>query len=786
MPGTLYLIRCADAGQTATSPRVSGWTNTAISTEAKREALAIGLTLQGAPLTTIYTSDLDRAVSAGQLIGEEAETSDIQPSSNWRGMDPKAEPFPAFSQRVISALQPILAQAGEGGTCALCTHDSTVQLISTWIAGPQQGTEVDPLAFAKAKTNSNLLTLSFDGQRWAIIQSADAGTPDKRPDPPCADTPEKRTQLGNMLRDLIEAGVNARGEAQQWWETCIQNHRNEFTEDSSPGTGQSSMHVPFTQPREDMLTAQVCSVVSKQSPYMLADDASGQGEVEEKKESVLHKFWQRSGFERAIRKASSITVDTNLCWYRVAWERTSKKPFSGLIIDVIPPWNMTIFPPSESGIEGAKLTGHKFYRRVKEIATLQKAGVYYDDQIVQGGDVPRNNISARAIQESGTNPSVAGADNGDLAVECWQVIFKWSESADDAEKTYLATIAQTSGILLSCDYYDYSRPWYFDMSYIIESNEMYYPAVSVGRHLSGLQDAYDKVAALIYNGAQIQAMPPIFGQPVDEKDFRYGYGDFIPSDTAAQNWSPTLNFKGEILLNILAAFERNGDQVARVSANTMGAQQARPTTATEGSIIASGVAVGLEEYIGNFSATLPQAAEFTMELLSAHFADWQQDAALLKVKQSDITSPCNWDVNGNTPGNTPGAKLAALNQVAAFAGQFGPASGFDVYELGAAILQNSPLSGTQNIQIPKEQFQEQQQQAQQAQMQAQQAQQMGQGPQGPPPGPPQGMPPQGPPMGGPPENAPMSPQQIAALMLLAHHVSQQQQPPQEQPPLGIE
>jgi hypothetical protein len=170
-----------------------------------------------------------------------------------------------------------------------------------------------------------------------------------------------------------------------------------------------------------------------------------------------------------------------------------------------------------------------------------------------------------------------------------------------------------------------------------------------------------------------------------------------------------VRFNGEPLQQLWQAYQEIGDQTARVSANTMGAVQSRDTTATENSIIASGVSIGLEEYVANFSANLGEAAAFTTELLALHYNDWIREAELLQVTPEVLSSPCLWEPNGKTPGNTPGAKLAAAQKIVelftACAGMPVGApnpTGIDIYELTKVILANSGLGGADNIQVPKE------------------------------------------------------------------------------------
>jgi hypothetical protein len=513
-----------------------------------------------------------------------------------------------------------------------------------------------------------------------------------------------RRQLGALLQMLIQAGLEQKGDIESWWKECERIHRNEWTDADSIGEGLVPVEVPYSQPRQDMLTAQVCSVLTRQEPYMLAEDA-GDSVTEDIKERVVHKFWKSAGFEQKIRHASNICTDTNRVFYRVCWEKGKGKPFSGLIFDVIHPRHMCLFPATVEGISGCRLVGHRFYRRVAEIEALQKAGVYFADEgiPVVGGDSVTE-YDGEAIDAAQVAPDVTGPDPRDLRVELWDVTFRYDDGTPGGggEKWYRATVAFKTFTLLSCQPYPYSRPWYFDASYVVSSDEAYWSPVSVARHLAGLQSTSNLYHGALYNGSMMSAFPPIFGPELDTKDFRYTFGDYVPTDSAAQTWSPTITFKGDSIVRHLEMLEIAGDRSARISANAQGSvNSSGDTTATESSIIAADVSVGIEDYIGNFGGALGDVAEFTCELLALHFVDWQDDASALKATQLMVAAPCLWEPNGKTPGNSPGARLAACEKLAQLAAQFGPMTGIDIYELTRVFIANLGLAGSDNLQGPK-------------------------------------------------------------------------------------
>jgi len=311
----------------------------------------------------------------------------------------------------------------------------------------------------------------------------------------------------------------------------------------------------------------------------------------------------------------------------------------------------------------------------------------------------------------------------DLPVPMFDVLLKYGERKPDGsyedEQWYHATIAFEQGALLAFEPYPYSRPWYFDAQYILGSEDAYWPGESVARHLSFLQDATDKLHTATYNGSMISSYPPIFGPQLPQKDFRYGYGDYVPSDAPSNSYySPSTRFDGRPIMDQIELLSEIGDKTSRISDNATGAISQGDHTATETSVIAAGVATGLEEYIGNFTANLGDMAAFSIELLVAHYAEWQGKwAAALGI--SDVTAlqiPTLWECNGKTPGNTPGARLNGIQKLMDMAQAFGPQSGIDPYELTRLAIANLNLQGGDKIQVSRDTLaQQQQQQPQQPQ-----------------------------------------------------------------------
>lgn len=524
---------------------------------------------------------------------------------------------------------------------------------------------------------------------------------------------QKRKDIGYLLQQMVFAGNQQKGSVESWWRTCEENHRNEMRWDSAPDAGiaasgtmpkLSPMHIPFSQPRQDMLVAQMCSVITRQDPYMLADETENEV-VKSKKQKAVHKFWKAAGFDRTLRKAASICTNTNIVQWRVAFEVDPSRAFGGLMIDVIQPKDFTVFPATLNGILGARFVGHRFYRRLKEIEQLQKRGVYFKCDL-SGGDTPQEHDKSGRELFAQTNQSVSGPDPKDERVELYDCLVRYAEDGKD-EAWYRATFAVKMGLLLSWQPYPYSRPWYFDSTIITQIEDGYWPAVSLARHLSSMQDAWDKLAAGAYNGMMAMAFPTEY-MPDDlpDKDTRMAWGEQVVTTSPGQVFNAKNNtFNAGPFVQMMEMLSEEGDKAARISANTQGSIQATDRTATEINAISAGVATGVEEYIQNFTNPLAEMAQFTCELLAKHYSEWfPLWGATLDVTLDDLRSPCLWEASGKTPGNAPDAKLAALDKLMQLAETpIAPMTGLQPYELLSAILANTGLSNSTNLQAPKEQ-----------------------------------------------------------------------------------
>jgi len=555
--------------------------------------------------------------------------------------------------------------------------------------------------------------------------------------PTIASTPEKRAALERLLSSWVQDGLNARDNLENVWASNETIYRNDVKGPSQLVEGWSPFHVPLSQPRQDMLVAQVASVVTRQRPYMICD--RGEDEVKSGKQDALHREWEKTNFDQCIQEAGVIATNTNLAIMRMVYShdptgllsgdslenigKAGSVRYSGIQIDVIHPRNFICLPATTGGIANAYIVGHRFYRTAADVRELQRLGKYLkpsDGQSeIMGGDTPIEHDRGREYEHAGLTDDPAFRDEDGL-VECWDVIVKLT-SGPDLESTkpqryYRATFAFNQSRMLSFEPYNYSRPWYWGFGFLVDPGKLW-SGRSIARNLAPLQDAYNHVHTAIYNGSMCAAMPPVWGPPGSaEKATRYQFGDILETDGSVQPWSPGITFNPAPLQMQAANIERIADLVSRVSENAMGATTRGQTTATQTEIVSQGVQAGLQGYIETFTQSLPSMAAFTMELLADYYQLWAEENPdeAQSLPLPAIQDHSLWTTVGRSPSATPAARIASADQILQTALALlgaGQDVGIDFYELTRVIVENSELRGADKIQRTKEQMQMMQMQA---------------------------------------------------------------------------
>ena len=533
--------------------------------------------------------------------------------------------------------------------------------------------------------------------------------------PKIARTQSDRSKLALQLSTLVQQAISAKGALPEVWEHTEAYNRNDPPSwETAPDEGMSPIHIPFLQPRISALVSEICSVVAKQNPLMLAVSGLGD-EVSTRLEAIVHRQWESGGFDRACRSVAKNSALHNKGIWRLAFEfqpgmilpegsdqlediKHGPIRYAGIKIDSIHPNDFVIAPSAVDGIQSAMLVGHRFYARLAYIKERQRLGEYFENTDYQlvGGDSPENHDEMLSYVAALTSPSVFSGFPETELVELFELYCKLPDERG-FERYFKVVLAPTQNYLLDAQTWGYSRPPYFTSELI--ADEVFWSGESVGRNLSPLQDLYNKLNALCYNGAYMASAPPIFGPRIDnEKYSQYKPYSYLETEGGgAQPFQATTQFNAQPLMQQIAACERNGDIVARVSTNSLGAEETKSSlTATQSQAIQQGVSVGLQEYIAMFTLAFPQMAAFTCELLADQYVLWRLLYPEQKVTREDLQRAVTWEPNGKSPADAPMQRLATLQQLWAM-GQ-NPAAEFDLYEIAKLALACAGIPGADKIQ----------------------------------------------------------------------------------------
>lgn len=440
-----------------------------------------------------------------------------------------------------------------------------------------------------------------------------------------------KREIGSRILNYIQTGLNVEGRMPQWWADVERQYRNEdpgFGDNANGrNKGYKQFHVPLSQPRLDMLSAQITTVIGKQNPYMT--DMEDAEDIAEARQNLGHEVWKDAGFEQRIRQAATIAGCTDLAYIRVCPNYAQR---GSLEMNVIHPEAVSVYPALPQGIQACTCIGHRLWQRRYVVDSLMDDNYYYKVSRLPAGTQDEYDVDQEQ-QHTGAEYGDISPDHDSELIELWPCVvrldldkFKNPNSEGTEEKLYRATIEFKTGNLLCLEDYEFPYIWYF-RTQLIGSPRYYYSGQSVGRNLFPVQDIYNTSWSTFF-ACTMQAASggPVFGEGLNsgEKSFTFGMTDIIETDSPVTPWQGSVKFDGAPFPAILERCEQIADQVARISQNTTGAQATGQTTATEQSIIAAGVAVGLEGYIAKFSEEFGMMMSLTMAIIASDFEAYKE------------------------------------------------------------------------------------------------------------------------------------------------------------------
>lgn len=553
---------------------------------------------------------------------------------------------------------------------------------------------------------------------------------------------EDREETCRRITELWDNSQEQKGDGPTgWWEEIERMYRCESDQTTQQykvvqdriskvqkdKTGIAMFRLPqILHSRANALNAQMATVITRQLRYASVTEGVP-SQIARKKEVLIHRLWQDGGFVDAIRKAGITATLLNKGVFRIYPEYgDGYGKRKGVCVEALHPKDVG-FGPSGVNREDWSFCAHRKYTRQRRVKDKMRAGEYFDISGTFQVSDPSQHDDTGMYRHAKTCLALQPEENDSRVIQqiCGQVRLDLSKKNTNQERTgqeqwYRFVLAYDNKELLSLTPYGYSQPEYF-FNHVMPELTVGWGGMSVGRMLYPIQDGVNKIVAVFYEMGMRGAMAPVIGPELasGEKYSELPAGAYVATDEQQQPWSPSVTVQLQPLLEYVVASERWADQVARISQNTLGTIAGRQTTATTDSIIAAGVQVGQEEYLANFTSCFPDMARHTEEIALSMYGDLAEyyegrigTDGEEPITPEEIAAECSWEPTGKNPNSTPMAKVQDAMQLVEIA-MNAPQFGYDQYELGKVIAENSSLVGIQ-VQKPREKVQEEMQAAAEA------------------------------------------------------------------------
>lgn len=573
--------------------------------------------------------------------------------------------------------------------------------------------------------------------------------------PPELRDKQKRDKFANDVVNLIQASIDERAGLNDRWK-AVQGFYDGATVPWSCRywKGVTLRHFPLIKPKVDALGSFVLETITNPSPMMLGK-MRGSSRRLKGVEDQLQFFFNVGGLNQTLEELSPITGNTNNGVLRITFETSAGgylplKPqrgamhgpvsFTGLQFDVVHPNDFVIYPHNCHGIQTAQLTGHRFYRQVRDIEALQRLGRYLDDVKIQSGSGPEEHESGRDYDQSRLSP-LSPPKPQDGQAELFECIVKWDLGAEQVrradgrfdkkppynERYWRVTVSIDPVGLLKIEPWHLSRPNYADFRYQPKQYGSWWSSGSVGNDLQGLQMQKIDVRNLLNYGSQYNMFKPIFtDSALPGKKLAIEPGGLYAAGGAVS--SPSSGFDPGTLLAELDWIERDADAITRIPQAGTGQQANRggqPITAREAGQLGAAMNTGINKYISTFGQGLTDTAEIACELLFFNFELWQPiyggpqmpeevkailqqvgidpgDSQVFVENPQDFLLPLQWELQGRSQDATPDVqfqKLQLAKQIAVEANmraiQMGsPTLPYDLDALDEAIIENLHILNT--------------------------------------------------------------------------------------------
>jgi hypothetical protein len=490
---------------------------------------------------------------------------------------------------------------------------------------------------------------------------------------------------------MIEAAQDQKGNLDERWKNLESRYRGEPDEqglqvhdDSEP------LAINIIAPRVDALVTKVCQPLTSQRPYFSASGYDRDRNRIVQNENVVQFCYEKAKFHSVIRRATRMSCMAAPAIFRVPFMVDAETRFTGPALELIHPNDFILYPLIQGGVDKAKLVGHRDFIRVQEIQELQKAGAYFDEESVYGGDDPQSWESGRDPEWSKTSEASNIVSPEDEMVERWQVIVKLDLDKDGKEERYHAVVAMTTRVLLELEYYGveveteepngevtldeetgmempvlevkrelvpFSRVWYFPHFVKEPAHGEFFHANPPVQDLVPCQATYSDGMTLLTEGGKSQAFPCGFVEggttqlSGQVKRYRPGEFHYLPAGAKISFVSP--GFDPSVWPLLLDMAKADADALLRISQNGTG--QTMGKSATEAGILQSNQEEGADEYRDNAAQSGEQIADFMRELCYLHYEQMKEahGESFPCDDPSLLAEPLQWEGTGKTSSTLP-------------------------------------------------------------------------------------------------------------------------------------
>lgn len=551
-------------------------------------------------------------------------------------------------------------------------------------------------------------------------------------------TSEIIKKIGEEIGEMITACETEKDNFRPVWKQVDRSNRNQ-TEDSleKPWPGAPTYQIAVVGPRIERATAFIVGPMTAALPWWLVRAGGPAAKRIDSLETVLHYHLKRAKYGLHVRQAVTLAQlrgKSVIMPYFEAGEGSygasdgvsqpahlreepgkAKRP--KLCLRAIDVQDHVVYPNYATLIEDCVMTGHRFAKPAQWVEEKQKAGEYFPDVVVRGGSQLQRGGGDSALDKNSQGSNAMRPEH--QAVEIYQVVALLDPLKTGKHAWYLIELYKDRNAVLRIESYRYSRPWYFDV-FLNQEYGRLLNENSRGRNLMGPQMFTRDVVHMQVWGSYQASNPITFADKwaLPEDVSSVPPGAIVPMEGGGGSVHQLQSKYDAGAFPGLTQYAREmADDVGGVSGQGMGAPlKTGHTTATESQNAAQGQMMGVDEDAANVAFGLTDMVEFIVgDLLFQHYNEWAPayEGVLPETKIEDFAQLYWFEINGQTPLNTPQAKQQAIVGLSQLLTALGPdampkieaANPNFAVDIVRAYIQNSEIDGKDSIMPTEEEMQ---------------------------------------------------------------------------------